>query len=124
MTAETWRVVLADGSVREVVVTQHESGQWLARVPGVWGEEHGVTPASAVTRLVLSVGWALREILAPGEPTRAEAVAAERERCARVCDAIAAEPVTDEWDDDMEAFRRGRRAGARECAAKIRAGGV
>jgi hypothetical protein len=121
-------VVLADGSVREVVVTQHESGQWLARVPGVWGEEHGVTPASAVTRLVLSVGWALREILAGGEFTRAEAIAAERERCARVCDGLADEAqreVSEARGDTLAVeWFKGRRSGARECAAKIRAGGV
>lgn len=35
--------------------------------------------------------WEVAEILAPSEMTRAEAIAAEREACARVCEAKAAE---------------------------------
>lgn len=149
--AETWRVVLADGSVREVIVTE-DAGLWTAHCEGCATFSHA-SPTLAVRALVrgfLGASFDVREILSPGEPTRAElvafergrdaadeagaramraaalrdAVADERERCARVCDEVAAEPVMGEWDDDAEAYRRGRRAGARECAEKCRAGGV
>ena len=84
--AETWRVVLRDGSVREVMVVSGDTQPpWTAEAPALFGTEHGVTPWAAVVRLTLRWGTRPREILAPNDPTRAElaaqlaAVTAERD---------------------------------------------
>lgn len=138
--AETWRVVLADGSVREVRVEISPDGRvWAESADGA-AEGAGADARLAVMRVARFLGVSVREILAPGEPTRAEAVAfergrdavdeagaramraaalrdavaAERERCARLCDEVAAE---------RDALGAASMA-ARECAAHIRAGGV
>lgn len=140
--AETWRVVLRDGSVREVVVYRDDSDSPYSVSTHRWcaGGMRSRTAHGAVVS-AMSVGdEPVREILAPGEPTRAEAVAfergrdavdeagaramraaalrdavaAERERCARLCDEVAAE---------RDALGAASMA-ARECAAHIRAGGV
>ncbi len=82
--AETWRVVLASGEVREVRVVRR-SGEWSAEGSALHGIEFGVVPWAAVVRLTLRWPDRPREILAPGEPTRAElaaqlaAVTAERD---------------------------------------------
>mgnify|MGYP006935496767 FL=1 len=74
--AETWRVVLRDGSVREVMVVSGDTQPpWTAEAPALFGTEHGVTPWAAVVRLTLRWGTRHREILAPGELTRAELAA-------------------------------------------------
>lgn len=67
------RVVLAGGEVRDVEVGSN-GVQWCAFVGGYhgWGREQ----SSAVAAVVGLHGWPVAEILAPGEPTRAEAVAA------------------------------------------------
>ena len=83
MTSETWRVVLADGSVREVRVEQIPSGRWAhwwhvvfdAMPPGGGTMPATVRPAGAVLGAMWTVGWDVREMLAPGEPTRAELIA-------------------------------------------------
>lgn len=74
---QTWRVVLADGSVREVVVT-HLSRNGIDRECWKAHDSDGYAffcdnldrAISRATR-----GLCVREILAPGEPTRAELVA-------------------------------------------------
>jgi hypothetical protein len=75
--AQTWRIDTG-GFVREVMVRQVARERW--RCPDGHHE---------MTALAAARAWAYRNcvmgmILAPGEPTRAEAVAAERERCAKI----------------------------------------
>ena len=82
MPSETWRVVLASGEVREVVVTQRGDGQWVAVLSGGTRKRHGFSASSAVWTACPA---GAREILAPNDPTRAElaaqlaAVTAERD---------------------------------------------
>jgi hypothetical protein len=79
-------VVLASGEVREVVTESGDDGHRCAVV----GDYHGwgTTPPSAIAAVVGLHGWPVREILAPGEMTRAElaaqlaAVTAERDALA------------------------------------------
>lgn len=83
MAGETWRVVPASGEVREVRVEQIPSGRWAhwwhvvfdAMPPGGGTMPATVRPAGAVLGAMWTVGWDVREILAPGEPTRAELIA-------------------------------------------------
>ena len=115
MASETWRVVLRDGSVLEVAVDR------MGRLPvtASWDNYRcdGSDPWDAISKMFSATfGVHVTEILAPGEPTRAEAVAAERERCARACDSVA------QWEAAEGRGDGGN--GARVCAAKIRAGGV
>jgi hypothetical protein len=119
----TWRVVLDAGSVANVEITRKPHEQWQARFFRASGGEHGIMPRAAVLRLMLRVGWEPREILAPGESTRAEALAAERERCARLCDEVA-EAASAALGSEHVAYLKGRRRGAELCAEKIRAGGA
>ena len=69
---ETWRVALASGEVREVVV-EYNGVQWRTFVDDYFG--WGRAPQSAVAAVVGMHGWPVAEILAPGEPTRAELIA-------------------------------------------------
>lgn len=112
MASETWRVVLADGSVRGVeVITDIVEG-----CPPEYSCGGECSTHSAHDAVVLWLGESLwpsghmlvREILAPGEMTRAEAIAAERDRCARACDAI---------ERDCRAMVRTHRDAGRHAAA-------
>lgn len=116
--AETWRVVLRDGSVREASVEPATAYGYMAPESATHGwratrvgegdtvhaapEAMGGDAADAVTRLAAHNGWPVREILAPGEPTRAEAVAAaqvavaEAVRDAAMSVAAYSVPVRDE----------------------------
>ena len=82
MSAETWRVVLDDGNVREVFV-ERDGDVCAASVAG-----HPIRFLSPIPRravVAMAQCWPVREVLAPGEMTRDEAiaaaVAAEREAC-------------------------------------------
>ena len=89
MTTETWRVVDGLGGVREVPV-RFESGLLLVGPgpqPRYYASEE--PPRLAVMHYALTMRWPLREILAPGEMTAAERVAAERARCAAACRKVA-----------------------------------
>ena len=105
MTAEAWRVGLASGEAREVRV-EVRGLRLCALVPSgpyhAWGDE----PAAAVTSLAGIHGWPVREILAPGEPTRAELTA---QRDAAQADARACA----EERDDAYAREWGMRFGAK-----------
>ena len=107
MASETWRVVLADGSVREVEVSRAEAigmlspvCPWLGwRAVRTWDgpylaatEAMGDSAREAVARLAVGNGLAVREILAPGEPTRAELLA-QIATLTRVVDALRAAAV-------------------------------
>jgi len=107
-TRETWRVVDARGGVREVPVREEGDALLVGAGPGprVWPLYSD--PRLAVQSLALSMRWPAREILAPGELTAEERVAAERARCAAVCRAGAAK----HWAIDSSGY-------AAECADTI-----
>lgn len=99
----TWRVICEDGKthtmkVRHLTDTigpeQPGDYMWHADCDDVGGTAIGRTPREAVQTIVRMAFWTPTEILAPGEKTRAEAVAAavaeEREACALLAD----------WNDD------------------------
>jgi hypothetical protein len=117
--AEAWRIETSD-TVHAVEVVRR-GACWAVSSDGDHAVLHS-TPRIAVQ------AWAFRHsvmglVLAPGEPTRAEAVAAERERCARLCDEV----VVDCWARSGVVngpTYAGAASGAKRCAAKIRAGGV
>lgn len=132
---ETWRVVLASSDVREVeclyIGTVALAKVYGLRAEGVAVSGQGDNFVEAILDLARDGRLRVVEILAPGEPTRAEAVAAERERCARLCDEVAAwrlELLRAGWSDGISqsAWSAGSAAteAAEQCAAKIRAGGV
>ena len=87
MTTGTWRVVVDDGDVREVPVRVEGEELLVGAGPGrfCWGGRR--QPRSGVASFAVSMGWRVREILAPGEATAAERVAAETARCAAVVEA-------------------------------------
>lgn len=75
---QTWRVVLATGEVRQFAVGEHDLGvpegvRW--RVRGAVRASAGWSARTAVIDHIAAVGMAAVEILAPGEPTRAELAA-------------------------------------------------
>lgn len=135
MSGETWRVVLATGEVREVWVKRQPCGRWTAESPAHFGAEDAVTPWAAVLRLALRWTDCPREVLAPGVPTRAEAIeAARREGAEAMRDACAASfaAQAEELSEEAREWDRGsnhalaadcdRRARtARAAAATIRA---
>lgn len=148
--ADVWRVVLASGEVREVevyrvdTVTRYADSRYPWCAVGMCGR----TPHGAVVAAMSMKDWDVAEILAPGEMTRAEAltaleqravvleaeaIAVERERCARVCDAVAAERqerLRALESEGISPHDQARLAlvvaimDAETCAAKIREGGV
>jgi len=70
-----WRIVDGSGGVREVAVTSHNGGiPWSASVPEVTRRSY-VGERDAVVLVAHSMGWGIAEVLAPGEPTRAELLA-------------------------------------------------
>lgn len=71
MGAETRRVVLASGEVREVDVIPQDSGRWAASGRHLRGAGFGGSREEAIARW-LTMNGDVREILAPGELTRAE----------------------------------------------------
>ena len=101
MGTETWRVVIAGGIVEafEIVPVYHGSDDGLALYGDVLSglvcaqpvDEIGrrrcqpwaaaSTANDALKYALDTLGWDVREIVPPGELTKAEAVAAERMRC-------------------------------------------
>jgi len=134
--AETWRVVLASGEVMGVEVV-HEEHRWSARTLRDRAATRHRSAEMAVRRLVathLAADFDVREILAPGELTRAEIRAqawregaeAMRAECVSCCDAVARERSDAarhvEGTNPSEARRRtGEMAGASMCVQDIRA---
>lgn len=127
--AETWRVVLASGEVREVRVEALDDGGFEAR----WGDcdvESDDSEHDAVLWLASCFSWGAVEILAPGELTRAElraqveAYAAQLAPMARVVDVLRAAAVASGHpaaDGDPDAQLRAVRAQAfREGAEALR----
>lgn len=110
-----FRVMTTDGRERRpVAFTDSGSGRWAAvtNEPDDDCAGHGPTPRAAVLSLCARVGWEAREILAPGELSAEERVAAERARCAAVCREVAAG-----YDGHAGAV-------ARQCAEAIERGAV
>lgn len=100
MSAQTWRVVLASGEVREVVVRAGHSFTdgvgYFARLSPTDTMAFGAGPRGAVLRLAVARYLDVREILSPGEPTRAE-LTAERDEARAHADrrALALDAVRD-----------------------------
>ena len=136
---ETWRVVCASGEVREVFVNHDDLGPWTAECPALFGTECGITPWAAVVRLTLRWPDRSREILAPGELSRAELIA-ERDALLAACEAFSAPDcgtICNGYEDDYGCGGCGvdtnrdedpaahdsdcPRLAARQLAAKIRA---
>ena len=71
MTTETWRVVDGLGGVREVPVRVEGGQLYVGAGPGprVW--PGGTMRRLAVSSLAVSMGWPVREILAPEDAERA-----------------------------------------------------
>ena len=120
MTTVTWRVVVEGGEVRAVEVTrQRGATPWAARAGGC-ASCNWRTPREAVVALVYAVQWPMREILAPGELSAEERVAAERARCAAVCREVADARLAACRDRPYD----GRADVADECAEAIERGAV
>ena len=120
MTVETWRVVVAGGAVRTPGVAWSDDGPWAVWTavtddPSDDLRGHGRTTRLAVLALAHLACWDVREILAPGELSAEERVAAERARCAAVCREVYRRYYCD---------RVSRSEGATECAEAIERGEV
>ena len=95
--AETWRVVLDDGTVASVELRGTGYTGHVARVTGAIGLE--CARAGRVDAVVAAVLAAYpkrepREIVPPGGATKAEAVAAETDRCADMADRFSAARIS------------------------------
>ncbi len=118
MTRETWRVVVEGGRAREVSTMQRSATMWGAHFVGDTSYSGGYGP-SARAAVLAACGCAFVaavEILAPGELSAEERVAAERARCAAVCREVAVAYTEAEYPY--------RAAGALECAEAIERGAV
>ncbi len=127
MTTETCRVVLESGAVGSLEVGVTADG-WR----DVGGRQyHPATPLrAAIAHAAWDRDWPAREILAPGELSAEERVAAERARCAAVCRAraekhrktAAEETAAAEYGEALESGVTAREADA--CAEAIERGAV
>lgn len=108
---ETWRVLDEKGEVHYPVVVEAKgeprSFFALSNEPDDDHSGWGEIPRLAVIDLARKMRWPVREILAPGELSAEERVAAETKRCAAVCRSLAA-AVPPRW-----------RGAADECADAI-----
>jgi hypothetical protein len=124
VSAETWRVVCADGVERaaEVLPWSGACGGWCAFLPGTGNGEMGANERAAVAALAGREGWPVVAIVGPGEATPDERVAAEREACADLIDA------TETWcvnNDNRTGDTSGHASRAlRSVARRIRARGA
>lgn len=89
--ADVWRIAIYGGEVLSVLVERSSRGRlWLSRWNGLTWQ--GFTPRAALASLAGDYRWDVAEILAPGEPTRAEALTALRtQHAADVAAAVARE---------------------------------
>ena len=74
--SETWRVVDETGAAHEVAVDEGRGStrSWWAATPDVARRTH-VGPRDAVVLVAQACGWAIVEVLAPGQEARAGEVA-------------------------------------------------
>ncbi len=98
---QTWRVLLEDGTTREIVVDEVTSGSWRASDGGV-SMESSTTARTAIVHLAGRLRLPVVEIVAPGEPTRkgieAMAAKAERNRVAMMLRDHGDDVVNDDFD--------------------------
>ena len=109
MTADPWRVILATGEVRRVLIEatpERYGGAWCAGSPAD-GYGYGATQRGAVVDLCAVSSWDAAEILAPDELSASERVAAGQARCIAACRAVLDSCVV--WSD-----------GAQACIAEIK----
>ena len=109
---ETWRVESEDGEIEELTIT-YAHYYWQGECKGTLGNVAG-WPRAAAAKVAAKCHMSVVSILAPGEPTRAEALAAERERLAALLRDHADDRVNDapEYAEaiyDAEALVRGER---------------
>lgn len=99
--SQTWRVLLEDGTTREIVVDEVTSGSWRASDGGV-SMESSTTARTAIVHLAGRLRLPVVEIVAPGEPTRKEieamAAKAERKRVAMMLRDHGDDVVNDDFD--------------------------
>ena len=128
---ETWRVESEDGEIEELTIT-YAHYYWQGECKGTLGNVAG-WPRAAAAKVAAKCHMSVVSILAPGEPTRAEALAAERERLAALLRDHADDRVNDapEYAEaiyDAEALVRGERpvyaprATTKDLLARARAG--
>lgn len=77
---QEWRVVLETGVIHDVVVTVHANGSCHAEYGAA--DQWRLTLRSAVLELARDFNWPIAEVLAPGVPTREEALAELRRELA------------------------------------------
>lgn len=101
---QKWRVVLESGEVRTVVVTADRKS-FFAK----YGDHgyHCSEPRYGVIRLAYANDWPIAEVLAPGEPTRKEAVKAMYEKCLAVAKEFASNAKYAEKARDLYDLARG-----------------
>ena len=87
MSAETWRVVLDDGKICNVMV-RHDGPGWCVARYHLF-DVGDVTPRAAIARFCAAGVWSVVEILAPGQPSRAEVENALAEAHAREASFVA-----------------------------------
>lgn len=109
---ETWRVESEDGAIEEVTIT-HAHYYWQGEYKGTLGDVAG-WPRAAAAKVAAKCHMSVVSILAPGELTRAEALAAERERIATLLrnhadDRVNDAPAYSEAIYDAESLVRGER---------------
>ncbi len=71
---QTWRVVLADGTVHDAVIHEDKGEFWARMRPGGIGSCQP-TPWAAITRLATATALDVAEVLAPGDASRSELAA-------------------------------------------------
>ena len=136
--SEEWRVILEDGEEREVLLMRsHMVGApWVPNGDGLCG---AADPRIAVAAYAVARACPVRDIRGPGEPTSEElaedtaiqaeltaqgeceeAIAKERDRCAKVCrDVSEVHAAMIRWDDSPESHKA---EAAMECADAIEKG--
>jgi len=94
VSTETWRVIDEDGTGHAATVEASEGGLVAVTIDRRCGYPCDTPVRAAIAREAWAADIAVAEILAPGQPSRAEisdtrGVEAMREACADLCDARA-----------------------------------
>jgi hypothetical protein len=90
-----WRIVDGSGGVHEVAATSNNGGMpWSAAVPEVTRRSY-VGERDAVVLVAHAMGWGIAEVLASGEPTRAELLAENAAQRAAVREYLDAQEALD-----------------------------
>lgn len=126
MIHETWRVVCSDGKTRSMVVEEFSPKNFCFRYTGsgytgpdghggiVWGR----TRREVVLNVAHALRWKAIEVIGPKALSIAEAVAAERARCAAVC-----RLMSDSWANEYgEGGESSGYSAALACALRIERG--